>query len=52
MRLRGLVKYYVLLFIHLENRRVEIAGITPHPNEAWMKQIARNVTMDVSLANC
>jgi hypothetical protein len=36
----------VLFFIHLESRRVEIAGITPHPNEAWMKQIARNVTMD------
>jgi transposase InsO family protein len=41
-----LVTYYVLFFIHLESRRVEIAGITPHPNEAWMKQIARNVTMD------
>ena len=23
-----------------------IAGITVHPNEAWMKQIARNATMD------
>jgi len=41
-----LVTYYVLFFIHLESRRVEIAGITPHPNEAWMKQIARNITMD------
>ena len=46
LTLRGLVTYYVLFFIHLESRRVEIAGITPHPNEAWMKQIARNVTMD------
>ena len=45
LTLRGLVTYYVLFFIHLESRRVEIAGITPHPNEAWMKQIARNVTM-------
>ncbi|MCP4287474.1 MAG: transposase family protein [Gammaproteobacteria bacterium] len=36
----------MLFFIHLESRRVEIAGITPHANEAWMKQIARNVTMD------
>jgi putative transposase len=44
--LRGLVTYYVLLFIHLESRRVDIAGLTVHPNEAWMKQIARNVTMD------
>ena len=46
LTLRGLVTYYVLFFLHLESRRVEIAGITPHPNEAWMKQIARNVTMD------
>ena len=46
LTLRGLVTYYVLFFIRLESRRVEVAGITPHPNEAWMKQIARNVTMD------
>jgi hypothetical protein len=46
LTLRGLVTYYVLFFIHLESRQVEVAGITPHPNEAWMKQIARNVTMD------
>jgi putative transposase len=24
---------------------VEIAGITTHPTEEWMKQMARNVTM-------
>jgi Homeodomain-like domain/Integrase core domain len=46
LTLRGLVTYYVLFFIHLERRRVDIAGITVHPDEAWMKQIARNVTMD------
>ncbi|MCP4195273.1 MAG: transposase family protein [Planctomycetaceae bacterium] len=46
LTLRGLVTYYVLFFIHLESRRVEIAGITLHPNEAWMKQVARNITMD------
>jgi hypothetical protein len=40
------VTYYVLFFIHLESRRVVIAGITVHPDEAWMKQIARNVTME------
>jgi putative transposase len=44
--LRGLVTYYVLFFIHLESRRVDIAGLTVHPNEQWMQQIARNVTMD------
>jgi hypothetical protein len=31
LMLRGLVTYYVLFFIHLESRRVEIAGITRHP---------------------
>ena len=46
LTLRGLVTYYVLFIIHLESRRVYVAGITVHPDEAWMKQIARNVTMD------
>ena len=46
LTLRGLVTYYVLFFIHLESRQVDIAGITIHPDEPWMKQIARNVTME------
>ena len=46
LTLRRLVTYYVLFFIHLESRRVDIAGLTVHPNEAWMKQIARNATME------
>jgi len=46
LTLRGLVTYYVLFFIHLESRRVAIAGITVHPDELWMKQIARNATME------
>jgi hypothetical protein len=33
LTLRGLVTYYVLFFIHFESRRVDIAGITAHPNE-------------------
>ena len=54
LTLRGLVTYYVLFFIHLDSRKVEVAGFTPHPNERWMKQIARNVTMDEwgFLSNC
>jgi hypothetical protein len=44
--LGGLVTYYVLFFIHLETRQVHIAGVTPHPNEQWMKRMASNVTMD------
>lgn len=41
---KGLVTYYVLFFIELSTRRVEIAGITPHPNAAYMAQVARNIT--------
>jgi transposase InsO family protein len=48
LTLHGLVTYYVLFFIHLGSRRVAIAGITVHPNEPWMKQMARNVTMEGS----
>jgi hypothetical protein len=33
LTLRGLVTCYVLLFIHLKRRKVDIAGITVHPNE-------------------
>ena len=43
--LGGLVTYYVLFFIRLSTREVHVAGMTPHPNQAWMAQIARNVTM-------
>lgn len=42
----GLVTYYVLFFIHLKTRQVHIAGMTPYPNEQWMKQVARSLTMD------
>src|SRR5659263_232791 len=38
--------YYVLFFIHLESRKVDIAGITVHPDQPWMQQMARNVTME------
>jgi putative transposase len=54
LTLRGLVTYYVLFFIHIESRRVDVAGITIHPDEPWMRQIARNVTMEGcgALRNC
>jgi transposase InsO family protein len=41
----GLVTYYVLFFIHLASRKVYMAGVTPYPDERWMVQVARNVTM-------
>jgi hypothetical protein len=43
---RGLVTYYVLFFIHLESRRVSIAGITDHPDACWMRQMACNATLE------
>jgi putative transposase len=46
LTLHGLVTYYVLFFIHFESRRVDIAGVTVHPDERWMRQIARNMTME------
>ena len=42
---RGLVTFYVLFFLRIKTREVQIAGMTPQPNEAWMTQVARNVTM-------
>jgi putative transposase len=44
--LGGLVTYYVLFFLHLGSRKIHVAGVTSHPNEAWMVQVARNVTME------
>jgi hypothetical protein len=36
----------VLFFIHLETRRVNLAGFTPDPDQGWMEQQARNMTME------
>jgi putative transposase len=41
----GLVTYYILFFVHLGSRKVYVAGVTPHPDQRWMVQMARNVTM-------
>ena len=38
--LKGLITYYVLFFIHLGSRKVCLAGMTPHPDEKWMQQMA------------
>jgi hypothetical protein len=45
---------YVLFFIHLGSRQVCLAGMTPHPDEEWMKQMSRNATMEQwgFLADC
>src|SRR5690242_8559657 len=48
----GLITYYVLVLIRLHTREVHLAGIIPHLTEAWMRQVARNVTMaEIGLLN-
>lgn len=42
--IQGLVTHYVLFFLDLATRRVKIAGITRHPCDSWMAQVARNLT--------
>jgi hypothetical protein len=34
--LGGVVTYYVLFFIRLGTWEVHVAGVTPHPHQAWM----------------
>jgi len=40
---RALVTYYLLFVIGLAGRKVQVAGITRRPDEAWMLQVARNL---------
>jgi transposase InsO family protein len=42
--MRGLITHYVLFVMSLADRVVAIAGITTRPDEAWMLQVARNLT--------
>jgi putative transposase len=41
---KGLITYYVFFIIDLAKRTVHIAGMTAHPNEAWMMQVGRHLT--------
>ena len=40
----GPMTYYVLVFMRIAPRQINIAGITLAPEGEWMKQMARNVT--------
>jgi transposase InsO family protein len=40
----GLTRFAVLFVMDLSTRRIHIAGIAPEPDNAWMSQIARNLT--------
>src|SRR6266540_4811867 len=44
LTLAGLARYFVLFVMDIGTRRVHIAGIVRQPHDAWMKQIARNLT--------
>jgi putative transposase len=37
---------HVLLFIELATRRVHVAGVTDHPDSAWVTQQARNLAIE------
>jgi transposase InsO family protein len=41
---RDLVTYYTVFVIDVASRRVQIAGSTPHPDERFMRQVARTFT--------
>ena len=40
----GTIRYMVFFVIELKSRAVDIAGIAVDPGEAWMNQVARNLT--------
>jgi putative transposase len=40
----GLITFYLLFVMKLKTRQVHFAGCTTNPDEAWMKQIARELT--------
>src|SRR5580765_5872258 len=47
--LRGLKTYYVLFFLHLESRRICLAGIMQHPDQEWMYFVGQAFSLLSSL---
>ena len=41
----GLVTFYTVFVIDLASRRVQIVGSTPHPDERFMQQVVRTMTV-------
>jgi hypothetical protein len=50
--IKGLVTHYILFFIDIASRTVRVAGITPHPGNSWMMQIARNAPRKRGISEC
>jgi putative transposase len=42
--MHGLVTTFILVVMNLKTRRVQIAGVTAHPDGAWVQQMGRNLT--------
>ena len=42
---QGMFTFYTVFVIELASRRVQILGSTPHPDEAFMSQVVRNLTL-------
>ena len=42
---RGLVTFYTVFVIDLATRRVQVLGITAHPDETFMRQVVRPLTI-------
>ena len=45
---RGPVDLYLLVFLHVESRKVWISAPTAHPDSAWVTQQGRNFCMDMA----
>ena len=43
---RGLVRVYTVFVIHLASRRVQILASTPHPDDAFLREVGRTLTME------
>jgi transposase InsO family protein len=41
----ALKRLYVLFFIHLDTRRVQLGGVSANPDDGWVTQQARNLVM-------
>ena len=42
---RGLVTFYTVFIIDLATRRVQVLGTTPYPDDAFMRQVVRTLSM-------